>query len=121
MTPPLVSLIIPTQRRPEAWDSPDTFDPSRFAPDRAADPVGHLAVSPLEVFDRLHQAEFLGLSIDDRQKNHAERLLHLRVLEELVQHNLRFSPALEFDDDAHAIAVAFIANVTDVFNGLGIN
>ncbi|MDQ1646339.1 MAG: hypothetical protein QOJ50_2523 [Cryptosporangiaceae bacterium] len=25
-----------TQRRPEAWDSPDTFDPSRFAPDRAA-------------------------------------------------------------------------------------
>ncbi len=69
-----------------------------------------------EVLDGLDQAHFAGLSIDHRQQDHREAFLHLRVLEELVQDDLRFGSALEFDDDAHAVAIAFVANVGDVFD-----
>jgi hypothetical protein len=40
------------------------------------------------------------------------------VLEELVEHDLRLGSALEFDHDAHAVAIAFVANVGDVVDGL---
>ena len=69
-----------------------------------------------EVLDGLDQAHFAGLSVDHRQQDHGEAFLHLRVLEELVQNNLRFGSALEFDDDAHAVAIAFVADVGDVFD-----
>ena len=71
-----------------------------------------------EVFDRLDQPHFLGLSVDDGQQNHAEAFLHRGVLEELVEHDLRFGAALELDHDAHAVAIAFVANVGDVVDGL---
>ena len=67
-----------------------------------------------EVLDGLDQAHFLGLVVDHGQEDHAEALLHRGVLEELVEHDLRFGAALEFDDDAHAIAVALVANVADL-------
>ena len=71
-----------------------------------------------EVLDGLDQAHFLGLAIDDRQQDHAETFLHRSVLEELVEHDLRFAAALEFDHDAHAVAIAFVANVGDVVDDL---
>ena len=71
-----------------------------------------------EVLDGLDQAHFLGLPVDDGQQDHAEALLHLRVLEELVQDDLGFGAALEFDDDAHAVAIALVADVGDVFDDL---
>ena len=64
-----------------------------------------------EVLDGLHQAHFLGLAVHHRQQDHAETFLHLGVLEELVEHELGLAVALEFDHDAHAVAVAFVANV----------
>ncbi len=66
-----------------------------------------------EVLDRLHQAHFLGLVIHHRQQDHAETFLHLGMLEELVEHELGLAVALELDHDAHAIAIAFVANVGD--------
>ncbi len=36
--------------------------------------------------------------------------LHLRLLEQMSQNNLRLFVALCFDHNAHAIAVAFVAN-----------
>ena len=69
-----------------------------------------------EVLDGLDQAHFAGLSVDHRQQDHGEALLHLRVLEELVEDDLGFGAALEFDDDAHAVAIAFVADVGDVFD-----
>ena len=71
-----------------------------------------------EVFDRLDQPHFLRLPVDHGQQNHAEAFLHRGVLEELVEHDLRFGSALEFDHDAHAVAIAFVANVGDVVDGL---
>ena len=71
-----------------------------------------------EVLDRLHQAHFLGLAVDHGQEDHAEALLHRGVLEELVEHDLRFGAALEFDDDAHAVAIALVADVADLVDHL---
>src|ERR1019366_7696408 len=71
-----------------------------------------------EVLDGLHQAHFFGLAVDHGQKEHAEALLHRGVLEELVEHDLRFGTALQFDDDAHAVAVALVADIADVVNDL---
>ena len=71
-----------------------------------------------EVLNRLDQPHFLGLVVHHRQQDHAEVFLHLRVLEKLVEHDLRFGAALQFDHDAHAVAIALVANVGDVFDGL---
>ena len=71
-----------------------------------------------EVVDGLHQAHFLGLVVDHGQEDHAEALLHRGVLEELVEHDLRLAAALEFDDDAHAVAVALVADVADLVDDL---
>src|SRR5580704_3203444 len=71
-----------------------------------------------EVLDCLNQAHFLGLIVDDRQEDHAETFLHGSVLVELIEHDLGFGAALQFDDNAHAVAIAFIANIRNVFDDL---
>ena len=45
-----------------------------------------------------------------------EKYCHLRVLVELVEHNLRLRAALELNDDAHAVEVALVAHVADLVN-----
>ena len=77
----------------------------------------HIDAMVDEVLDRLDQPHLLRLSVDHGQQNHAEAFLHRRVLEELVEHDLRFGSALEFDHNAHAVAIAFVANVGNVVNG----
>ena len=69
-----------------------------------------------EVLDGLNQAHFAGLSVDHRQQDHGKTFLHGGVLEELVENDLRLGAALEFDHDAHAVAIALVANVGDVFD-----
>ena len=46
-----------------------------------------------EIFDGLDDAHLAGLSIDHGEQDHREAFLHLRMLEQLVQNNLRFSSA----------------------------
>ncbi len=43
------------------------------------------------------------------------------MLEELVEHDLRFGAALQFDDDAHAVAIALVAHVGDFVDDLVID
>ena len=71
-----------------------------------------------EVLDGLDQAHFAGLSVDHRQQDHGKTFLHGSVFVELVENDLRLGAALEFDDDAHAVAIAFVAHVGDVFDFL---
>ena len=71
-----------------------------------------------EVLDGLHQAHFFRLAVDHGQEDHAEALLHRGVLEELVEHDLRLAAALQLDDDAHAVAVALVADVADLVDDL---
>ena len=58
--------------------------------------------------------KFLRLVVDHRKEDHREALLHLRVLVELVEHDLRFCAALQLDDDAHAVAVALVAESSEM-------
>src|SRR5260370_2389873 len=77
------------------------------------------------VFDKqanqLDEAQLLRLSADNGQQDHAEGFLHLGVLEEIVEDELRFFAALDFDDDAHALAVGFVADIADAVGLLGLD
>ena len=53
-------------------------------------------------------------AVDERDRVHAERRLHRRVLVELVEHDLRERVALELDHEAHAVAVGLVAQVGDL-------
>ena len=74
-----------------------------------------------EQLQQRQQAQFARLAVHDREQDHAERFLHLRELEEVVQNNFRFFAALHFDDDAHAFAVGFVAHIGDAFDFLGLH
>ena len=60
--------------------------------------------------------ELAGLAVDDRQHDDAEADLQLRVLVQVVEHDLGLFAALQFEHDAHAVAVALVADVADAFD-----
>src|SRR5260370_40892551 len=74
-----------------------------------------------EQANQLDEAQFLGLSADNGQQDHAEGFLHLGVLEEIVEDELGFLAALDFDDDAHAFAVGLVADIADAVDILGLD
>ena len=51
------------------------------------------------------------LSVNDREIDDAKRRLHRSQLVELVEHYLRHCIAFELDNDAHAAAIRFVAQV----------
>src|SRR5205085_6993506 len=81
-------------------------------------PAHHLHPVIDEMPDRLDEAQLFRLAVYDRQQDHAEAFLHGSVLVELVEHDLRLSSTLQFNHDAHAIAITLVANVGDVLDGL---
>ena len=81
-------------------------------------PAHHFNAVFDEQLQQRDQAQFARLAIHDRQQDHAERFLHLRQLEQVIQNDFRFFAALHFDHDAHAIAVGFVAHVGDAFDFL---
>ena len=54
----------------------------------------------------------------ERQHVEAERRLQRRVLEELVEHDLRRRALLQLDDDAHALAVRLVVHARDAGDAL---
>ena len=60
----------------------------------------------------------LLLVIDQRQHRHAERRLHLRLRKEAVEHDLRIRVLFQLNDDAHPVAVCFVADVGDALQPL---
>ncbi|MNI21319.1 hypothetical protein D3C73_748370 [compost metagenome] len=76
----------------------------------------HFAAMLQEVIDHLLQVEQAGLAIDQRHQVHPEGVLQLRVLVQVVQHNLGHLAALELDDQAHAVLVGLVANIGDTFD-----
>jgi hypothetical protein len=43
-------------------------------------------------------------------------ILQLGVLIKVIEHHLGLFPALQFEDDAHAVAVALVAYIADAFD-----
>ncbi|MCY1171370.1 hypothetical protein D9M73_114790 [compost metagenome] len=68
--------------------------------------------------DDIAQVEQFRAAATDRQHVGGEARLRGRVPPQLVEHDLRGGIALEIDDDAHAKAARFVANVADAFDAL---
>ncbi len=79
----------------------------------AADDIGAVLD---EALDDVDDAQFARLAVDDGQHDDAEVHLHLRLLVQVVQDDFGVLAALQFEDDAHAVAIAFVARVGDAFN-----
>ena len=107
------------ERNPIAFQNVLAF--LRFHQQERSAPPDHVHAVVNEIFDRLHQPHLFRLAMSHSQENHAEVFLHLGVLKELVENDLRFAPAFQFDYDPHSIAIGFVANVGDVFDGLVVN
>ena len=69
-----------------------------------------------EVLDRRDQAQFARLAVDDREIDDAEADLQLRLLVEVIENDVGLLAALQLEDDAHAVAVALVANFGDAFD-----
>jgi hypothetical protein len=63
-----------------------------------------------EALDAIDEAELARLPVDDRQHDDPEADLQLRVLVQIIQDHLRLLAPLELEDDAHAVAVALVAD-----------
>jgi len=53
--------------------------------------------------DHRDQAQLARPARNNGEQDHAERFLHLRVFEQIVQDELRLFAALQLDDDAHCL------------------
>ena len=71
-----------------------------------------------EALQRLLQIQHLRTLIDDRQVDDAERRLHVRQAEQLVQHDLREHVLLQLQHQAHAVTVALVARFLDALDAL---
>ena len=56
------------------------------------------------------------LIADKREHYDAERGLHLRVVEKLVQNYLRISVALDLNHHAYAVAVGLVSDIRYILN-----
>ena len=63
------------------------------------------------VVDHLLERKHLGHAVHQGEHDRTERVLHLRVLVQRIQHDVRIRVPLQLDDDAHALAVGLIADV----------
>ena len=79
-------------------------------------PPHHVHAVVNEKLDRLDQRKRARLAVDDGQHDHAEIFLKLRVLVEVVQDDFRLLASLDFDDHAHPVAVALVADVADALD-----
>ena len=66
-------------------------------------------------FQYLFEVENARYAVYEREHDHTERRLHLRLLVELIEKNLRVDVLFEFDDDAHAVSVRFFSQIADAF------
>ena len=63
------------------------------------------------MMQHIAQIEHLRLAVHERQHIDAEIRLHRRMLVQIVQHDIRVDIAAKLDDDAHAVAVGFVAQI----------
>ena len=68
-----------------------------------------------EALEHLLEVQQLRPAVDQRDHVHAEGVLQLRLLVQVVQHDFRHFAALELDHDAHAGLVGLVADVADAF------
>ena len=76
----------------------------------------HFLAEIHEGLDQVLQRHQLGAPAVQRHHVGAEARLQRGVAVELVEHDIRHSVALDLDDDAHAVAIGFVAQIGDAFD-----
>ena len=92
------------------------FAVARFAEQVVCAAANHVGAMFDESLDDIDNAQLARLPVDDAQHDHAEVHLHLRVLVQIVQNDFGLLAALQLDHDAHAVAIALVANIGDAFD-----
>ena len=69
-----------------------------------------------EALDHVEQAQLARLPVHDGQHDDAEVGLQLRVLIQIVEDDFGLLAALQLEHDAHAVAVALVADFRDAFD-----
>src|SRR5579884_1777463 len=92
-----------------------------FALARARQIVGgaaahHVHAMLEKAVQRLHQPHLARLVVGHRQQDHAEAGLQVGVLVKLVENDLGLLAPPQFQHDAHAVAVALVADVGDALD-----
>ena len=78
-------------------------------------PAHHVDAVLDEALDAVDQAQLARLAMHDGQHDDAEAGLQLGLLVQIVEHDFGLLAALQFVDDAHAVAVALVANLGNAF------
>src|SRR6185437_15719771 len=81
-------------------------------------PADHVHPVVEKALDGLDQAHLARLAVGHRQQDHAEAGLQVGVLVQLVEDQLGLLAALQLQHDAHAVAVALVADVADALDPL---
>ena len=102
------------QRDGQAFEHVAAFAGLLQLVDRA--PRDDLAPVVEKDLDQVLQVAQLGLTVDQRHHVHAERVLQLGLLVQVVQHDLGHFAALELDHHPHAGLVALVLDVADAFD-----
>ncbi len=106
-------LVDVRERHRETFEHVAAFAGLAQFVDRAA--RQHFASMRQEALQDFLQVQQLRLAVDERDHVHAERILQLRRLVQVVQHHFRHFTALELDHDTHAALVRLVADVGDAF------
>src|SRR4029077_4280439 len=68
-----------------------------------------------EAFERVKQSQLARLTVDDGQQDDAKVHLHLGLLIQVIENHFSLFAALQLKHDAHAVAVALIADFRNSF------
>src|SRR5580698_2490155 len=89
---------------------------ARFAQQVIGAPPDHVDTVIDKALQDIGQAQLARLPVDDGQHDDAEVDLELGVLVEIVQDDFGLLAALQLEHDAHAVAIAFVANFRDALD-----
>ena len=107
-------LIDVGQRDGQTFEDVTAF--ARLAQFEHRAPRHHLAAVRQEALQRHLEIQQARLAVDQRHHVHAEGVLQLGLLVQVVEDDLADLAALQFDDDAHARLVGLVADVGDAFD-----
>ena len=93
----------------------DVLAVAGFAQQEVGAPADDFDAMLDEALEHVDQAQLARLAVDDGQHDDAEVDLQLRVLIKVVEHDFGLLAALQLEHDAHAVAVALVADFGDAF------
>jgi hypothetical protein len=110
----LDDLVDVGQRHRQAFEDVAAF--ARLAQIEHGAPRHHFAAVTQEGVEHFPQVEQARLAIDQRHHVHAEGVLHLRLLVQVVEDDVGVLAALELNVDPHARLVGFVTQVSNALD-----